>query len=104
MCQLTFWSPETGDPWNIFLAAHTHEKGRPASYIQECERLTDSGTWILDDGKPGLAFSGRAQAGYPVAVTGHCRCWDRECPSRMAMDRTSNKYHCANGRYFEDKL
>jgi len=77
--------------------------------LTDVMKLTRSGEWIPDDGKPGYAFSGRVGNGHgfghtPYAFSLSCRC-DRSrkhqhlnCVRRMAMDLTAKRFGCANGR------
>jgi hypothetical protein len=79
-----------------------HVLCRPPKDAFDVERLASNGKWIKDDGKPGLAFSGRQ--GFPSApmawsVKCTCTMLDEKCPHNKAMQRTSHKWNCANGRY-----
>lgn len=78
-----------------------HTKGRPPSGATEVLKLYDDGRWRDDDGKRGRAFSGRSDDGFPMAWGPGCDClFDKECPMQRAMDKTSDRWRCANGRAF----
>lgn len=76
---------------------------RPPKGATEVERWTGK-AWKKDDGKPGLAFS-YIEGLMPVAGATECcegrpRCqrFTRPgCPKDRAMDRTCDRWGCANG-------
>lgn len=76
-----------------------HHMCRPPDGAKEVEALAADGTWMPDDGKPALSFSGKLGT-WPVAWAVDCNCGltGRGCPMRLAMDRTVERYHCANGQ------
>lgn len=69
--------------------------------------------WILDDGKPGLAFSAKisltkAKSGnlqlYPKAYYPYCNCGaDSNCPSNIASRYTTSRWGCSNGCTVQSK-
>lgn len=70
--------------------------------------MLPDGTWIPDDGKRGIAFSGQDSRFFPYAITAdiECECfldWEKRktCPRELAAERTIKKYQCSNGRRFE---
>lgn len=91
-----------------------HPLGRPPKEATQVLRLAANGKWVEDDGKPGLAFSGMmtgigANHGrpfdYPAAFYSKCACHAdpsertyMRCPAIKAMDKTSERFRCANGR------
>ena len=85
-----------------------HWLGRPPRDAKDVFRLShviqDEECWVLDDGEPGIAFSGRDKNGYPVAWgPTDCDCDDDfvgfmpSCPMNRAMNMTSTRYGAANG-------
>lgn len=88
-----------------------HKLCRPPKGAIEVERLLANGKWKKDDGKPGLAFSGKqclspSDAYFPIAWWVKC---DEDscriaynCSGRLAMDHTADRYKCANGHYVEE--
>lgn len=89
------------------------KKGRPSKDATEVERWTGR-RWVKDDGKPGLAFSGKRPipvvfgktflipvAWYPAScLRGACG-FNEKCICRRAMSRTSARWSCANGYAME---
>lgn len=70
---------------------------RPTEELLESQRWTGT-TWIPDDGAPGLSFSGRALNGPPMAYYGECNCFtEDDCPQKIAMNHTAERWHCSNG-------
>lgn len=75
---------------------------RPPNHARLVLRWTGR-RWIDDDGKPGLAFSGRDDGGAPMAWV-HEPAWDAEWGTAArslcdrAMDETFKRFGCANGR------
>lgn len=87
-----------------------HWKGRPPKDAENVFRLShviqDEECWVLDDGKPGIAFSGqrRSAGGYlfPYAwgpTTCGCNFTSliSPCPIDRAMNMTSTRFGAANG-------
>lgn len=74
-----------------------HWLGRPPSSARNVERYCEDGTWVADDGLPGLAFIGKDRAGFPFAWTAGCygECGDR-CPSEAAGDRNLQRHSTGN--------
>jgi hypothetical protein len=77
-----------------------HWYGRPPKNAIEVERLLNNGSWITDDGRSGLAFSGihgvrkGSNFRFPAAWGPNCACStsDKRCPFSQAMARTSRRY------------
>lgn len=67
----------------------------------ELRRLSDAGRWVLADGQPARAFSGKSKDETPIAFyPDGCDCFFdvRDCPRERVMKETSFRYGCANGR------
>lgn len=82
-----------------------HKEGRPPPEAIEVERWVGDDTFIPDDGRPGVAFSGRlphAKGQTPYTWHGGCPCgWGaQDCPVRQSTDRTCKRYGCSNGYPF----
>lgn len=82
-----------------------HTKGRPPKGAEEVIALNERGRWIADDGKRHRAFSFRHH-GFPFAMWSDCDCslGDWRCPGRRAMEKTGERWGCANGRPFGGHL
>lgn len=74
----------------------THRLCRPPVDAVDCIRLTASGKWVKDDGRPGLAFSWLSPTELPMAGAVACDCAG-SCPKRKAMDYTARRFGAANG-------
>jgi hypothetical protein len=69
-------------------------------------RLTSDGTWIPDDGRPGVAFSGIGHArrsdgsvfDFQASWFADCRCGFRGCPKTLATEFTAKRYGASTGR------
>jgi hypothetical protein len=75
---------------------------RPPNGSRDVERWTGT-EWIADDGLPGLCFSGKdsnGMFGFPVAWYPKCERdgVGKDCIHTIAMNRTVDRYSCANGR------
>jgi len=82
-----------------------HLQGRPEPGATEVLKLTDEDQWVPDDGKVGRAFSGQHR-GFPIAWGSDCQCRFDErktCPMELAMNKTSSRWSCANGRTFRPR-
>ena len=79
-----------------------HSKGRPPPDAREVMALNDRGRWINDDGERHRAFSFITETCTPIAMWCGCDCsmLDTDCPGTRAMDKTSARWRCANGRRF----
>lgn len=85
------------------MAGQSHREGRPSGNATDVERLLENGRWIVDDGMPGLAFSGIAD-GAPSAWGGDCAhvAMDNEevCPWLMAVRRSALRYRTVIGHVY----
>jgi len=78
---------------NASLRSTLHIPGRPPVFAQNVERWTEKG-FIRDDGKPGLAFSGKIE-GVPMVWSQDCGCPnpdDCDCPMWDAHIRTFERF------------
>lgn len=69
--------------------------GRPPVGAQEVLRLNGE-EWEADDGKPGIAFSGRVGT-LPYSWHNNCECNQQGCPRNRASSFTAKRYGAANG-------
>ena len=74
-----------------------HKLCRPPKDAVNVERWSQRKGWVPDDGKPAYAFSGLVN-GTPYAWATRCsdNCYF-SCIQTAAMERTTNRFHCANG-------
>lgn len=71
--------------------------------LELCYALRDDGLWIPDDGEEHIAFCGQDRRGFPIAMAQEDPrggFWNAT-PLRLAMDLTSLRFSCANGRYWK---
>lgn len=83
-----------------------HKTCRPSDpAAKNVRRLQRDGSWVDDDGKPGMAFSYLDAYEFPMACAVPCRCSEQfaekantpYCPHDAAMDETTRRFSCANG-------
>jgi len=71
---------------------------RPPEGAREVERLNADGTWSPDDGRPAVAFSWRDSEGFPRGgAVNTCGTVNFLAPMDMALNRTCDRFGCANG-------
>ena len=81
---------------------------RPPRDATNVLKLSNNGRWIVDDGKPGRAFSGEHKdtkttnpdfSGWPTAWACECACdFDHRCNFEKATDKTAERFGCSNGQ------
>jgi hypothetical protein len=76
-----------------------HKCGRPPCGAVEVLALRRDGHWISDDGKKHRGFSYKL-GHIAYAIAEDCNCSMAKCPQRQAMDKTCDRWHCANGTHF----
>jgi len=75
-----------------------HPLIRPPAGARNVERLTDEGQWVIDDRRPGRAFSGQEKDGTAYAwYACECSILDDNCPGNLAVYRTMERFGYANG-------
>jgi hypothetical protein len=87
-----------------------HKLGRPPAKAFDVLKLNSRNKWVRDDGKPGRAFSGKrsyvdgnaVRSAIPVAFMPDCDCsmFDRNCPGKLARDKTTERFGAAYGSRF----